>query len=488
MAIFFHRRHLSVHSLSCGLFDRLPKEVIFEIFARLPLQEVGTLALTSEGLRLLVAEFIPTRRCLAKATLTFHPAFSLTGRSGAVKVSDRSESGANGGEGILQILKENAPKVNPFAVLCKRMTCLLNTRDRIRYAFKIFDQCLKCHQGKVTTVVSEDWKNTSYTIQFVIMLQAFMRGWDDTEFPHLLQAFDRMFSLNKKIAKFFGSNRREDACLASEMETRLLLRCLTWDFAGNDYNYRASWILSVMKQYVGDKPHQQAMVLLLLFGPACQDSLTHYDQPSGLTVTQKKVLTELNNHTDWDAFVYTSPIDFREGKEMFYTLAQAICSCLTASPQWKDEMVCDVIDHMFTLPEVWRRDNVAGFLLFCSEALILHYLQSMLVTGETEKICTAAQLIIDMVIVSHRFDNELSETRGIGKVFDTVCAYVDEDIRACFHEEIWRALTLEIERNSLDMENEDIFDILRSFGVHIMSKAFNNKCLDESDTRMAVEE
>ena len=36
-----------------------------------------------------------------------------------------------------------------------------------------------------------------------------------------------------------SSNKREDACLASEMELRMYTRCLAWDLAGNDYGHRA---------------------------------------------------------------------------------------------------------------------------------------------------------------------------------------------------------------------------------------------------------
>ena len=61
------------------------------------------------------------------------------------------------------------------------------------------------------------------------------------------------------------------------------------------------------------------------------------------------------------------------GKSMFYGLAQAVCSCLSASPTWKSEMCVDVVDALFVTPKPWLRQNEAGFLLFCSESLIIHY-------------------------------------------------------------------------------------------------------------------
>lgn len=60
-----------------------------------------------------------------------------------------------------------------------------------------------------------------------------------------------------------------------------------------------------------------------------------------------------------------------KGKAMFYTLAQAICSCVNANKKWRTEHVNRVLDELFKVPRPWRRDNVAGFLLFCSEKVCI---------------------------------------------------------------------------------------------------------------------
>jgi hypothetical protein len=44
----------------------------------------------------------------------------------------------------------------------------------------------------------------------------------------------------------------------------------------------------------------------------------------------------------------------------------------------------------------------------------------MLNTGDEDKIGHAAKLIVNMIVMSHKFDNELSHEKGVGKVFDTV--------------------------------------------------------------------
>jgi len=52
---------------------------------------------------------------------------------------------------------------------------------------------------------------------------------------------------------------------------------------------------------------------------------------------------------------------------MFFTLAQAVCSCINLNSEWKENMVNPVLEMMFTTPRPWDPINVAGFLLFCNE-------------------------------------------------------------------------------------------------------------------------
>ena len=76
---------------------------------------------------------------------------------------------------------------------------------------------------------------------------------------------------------------------------------------------------------VSNKDHVvqgQATMLTLMFGPACEDNLGHYNKggDSGgpqLSHAQKLVVNELNNHTDWSAFSETVAEDF-------HTVSQAI--------------------------------------------------------------------------------------------------------------------------------------------------------------------
>ena len=75
----------------------------------------------------------------------------------------------------------------------------------------------------------------------------------------------------------------------------------------------------------------------------------------------------IHNHADWDAFSEMAPDDFHGGKEVFYTLAQATCCIVNYSAKWGAEALPEVLLELFKTPEPWQPDNIAGFLLFCSE-------------------------------------------------------------------------------------------------------------------------
>ncbi len=127
----------------------------------------------------------------------------------------------------------------------------------------------------------------------------------------------------------------------------------------------------MLKKLVRYIPESQAHVFFLLFGPSCADGQSHHDNQPGLWEGFRLIMNDLDNHADWDAFVDNSADDFHEGKEMFYTLAQAVCSCMTAVRPWKEECLVPVLDHLFCIPRPWKRENVAGFLLFCSEKVMM---------------------------------------------------------------------------------------------------------------------
>jgi hypothetical protein len=54
---------------------------------------------------------------------------------------------------------------------------------------------------------------------------------------------------------------------------------------------------------------------------------------------------------------------------MFFCMAQAVCCCLASTSKWRDNYLVAVLDQMFLTPRPWPLENIAGFLLFCSESV-----------------------------------------------------------------------------------------------------------------------
>jgi len=222
----------------------------------------------------------------------------------------------------------------------------------------------------------------------------------------------------------------------------------------------------------GDDLSRQAMLFVLMFGPPCQDNMGHHeDLPEALNDSQKLMLNELNNHADWGAFTESTADDFHEGKEMFYTLAQAVCSCLSASAKWKQETCYRLLEELFVTPRGWMAENVAGFLLFCSEALILHLFHTKLASGVRLQVRQVALHLVEMLVVSHKFDNDFTPERGIGKVFDAICNYHIFTTRKQLIQDIHSEMMDKVRTASADL-NEEIFEVIDSAYNHIFNKAY----------------
>lgn len=106
--------------------------------------------------------------------------------------------------------------------------------------------------------------------------------------------------------------------------------------------------------------------------------------------------------------------------------------------------------------------------------LILHYIGDMINDEEDDQLEKGAKMVIDMIIMSHRFQNELTGEKGIGKVFNKLCVIgKSTSVRQRFHTYIWRTIHNLIKENSDDF-NEAGMDILLNFGKHIMTTAYSS--------------
>lgn len=486
------------------------------------------MALVSESMSVQVVDWMSTQSCLQRSmsgfTRFFHPGFTY---SSIPPYATKNKQ--------FEIFLSDFPQLDDFGVMCKRITCLNDTRKRLNFSVEAFLRALDLHtemikermsKGEISPL-STDWIHVINFVQFCKsqvfqlvlgsivltrnrffsfsgrMMHTFTRGWDETEFIPVIKIIVKYFALKKALTTILNARDVSEFTklpLALEMRTRLTLRGLVWDLVGDDFAHRASWVLATINHLIGNHARQQAIFFLTVFGFVCEDSVDHWDEPSEMTVSQKLMFEELNNHTDWQAYIEWAPSDFHEGKNMFAVLSQAICSCMSYNQQWKDSILTDVLDEMFCIPGPWLRENIAGFLLFCSEQLIMAYVGDLIVTEDEEKLDHAARLVTDMIIMSHRFDNELSHKKGIGKVFDQVsvplilhsdchsclyffqlCLLGSHDLRLRFHSKIWEAIEDHLEgEDGLDLDETEVaFEILRTFGTHLMRNAFNEKSNDD---------
>ena len=99
------------------------------------------------------------------------------------------------------------PKLDEYGVLCKRLTCLSHTDQRMQFAFTAFDYCLHRHcdlveaQIKANTLMpaSQDWIGCIHLLQFMKMMHTFTRGWESGELSSLLQQLDTSFKISDDL-------------------------------------------------------------------------------------------------------------------------------------------------------------------------------------------------------------------------------------------------------------------------------------------------
>ena len=82
-----------------------------------------------------------------------------------------------------------------FAVLCKRISMLLATPQRLKLAIGMFDR-------GIGDFKSTDWRTTLYAVQFCYMIHKFTLGWDECEYPGLMSRIDRKFDIMRKMNRW----------------------------------------------------------------------------------------------------------------------------------------------------------------------------------------------------------------------------------------------------------------------------------------------
>uniref|UniRef100_A0A0K2TE61 Fbox protein 47 [Columba livia] n=1 Tax=Lepeophtheirus salmonis TaxID=72036 RepID=A0A0K2TE61_LEPSM len=459
----FRRRPLAdPPSGSIGAFEVLPLEVAYLVFEWIPLEQLGNLGLTSERMRILLSNWTLSPNCLRRAS-------------------------------------ETSASLCSFSILCKRVTSLLNTRERIKFMISRFHKSLmlrSCEMKDIIPPLPPRQINhdhlVDYFIHFGLMLAKFIGGWDESEYNSLFQALDKMFFISSRLDKYmtyiassatsYARNIfRRDGCVKKDLQNtekqlRLITRSLWWDMSDSEYTFRSDWLLANILYFIGSSPTKQGIIIYLMFGP----TLSHWPEeetPSQVdgnnndpTFYKRMLRNDLFTNINWDFMINHTPTDFQEGKKVFNRIAQCVCHLSQSSRLWRKTSLIQVLDILFQFPGEWMRDNISGFLLFCNEKVILHYIYNKLDRAASQDIDLEipAKLLVDVMIVSYKFDNQITHGKGIGSVIDRILSYINHSLRSEFFDCIWDLLLKEIEES---VENIPIDEVIIGFGRFISKRS-----------------
>ncbi|QQP56029.1 Fbox protein 47 [Caligus rogercresseyi] len=217
-----HRRLRSALP-SIGPFENLPSDCFHVILKWIPLEDIGNLGITSRRMRSLVWNWAQSSSCLNRGSLF----------------------------------------LMPFSLLCKRITMLLSTKERVDFMVDIFHKCLiQSHSERGIKTEEEKefsspWnipcneKFVNYFLNYGQMLFTFTRGWAEGEYSILLPALDEFFAISDRLTKYLGyifnSPRdffnKENGIVDFEIQTvekelKLVIRALWWDLTQSEFSFR----------------------------------------------------------------------------------------------------------------------------------------------------------------------------------------------------------------------------------------------------------
>ena len=84
-----------------------------------------------------------------------------------------------------------------------------------------------------------------------------------------------------------------------------------------------------------------------------------------------------------------------------------------------------------------------------------------------------AGLLVDMIRVSHRFENFLCHEKGIGKIFDQILEYPSNARRrALLRQSVWNVIGSYLKDGIDENEDIDFIDVVKNIGSHLMTGAY----------------
>jgi len=164
------------------------------------------LSLASESFRAKIIKWVWTAQCQNRALSNFRQLFS----------SDFEIPGQiTSKNAVIQKYLAMTPNLDDFGLMCKRLTCLSHTCDRINFAFTAFDFCLRRHCDELEAEVkkgkaiakSTDWVKAIHLFQFMKMMHTFTKGWESVEFSGILQQIETSFKISQDLSQVLISSQ-----------------------------------------------------------------------------------------------------------------------------------------------------------------------------------------------------------------------------------------------------------------------------------------
>ena len=94
-------------------------------------------------------------------------------------------------------------------------------------------------------------------------------------------------------------------------------------------------------------------------------------------------------------------------------------------------------------------------------------------TGAGSSLDHVAGLLVDMIRVSHRFENFLCHEKGIGKIFDQILEYPSNARRrALLRQSVWNVIGNYLKDGIDENEDIDFIDVVKNIGSHLMTGAY----------------
>ncbi|XP_078234100.1 F-box only protein 47 isoform X1 [Pogona vitticeps] len=354
-----------------GNFRTLPLEIFHMILEYLPVKDISMLSMVSKTISYRLINYISSpsgnRRLLLR---DFHNPGLL---------------GCRKGFSILEHYRS-------LALLLKRCTLLLPTKERLKYIHNILSEisCFKLN-GCL------DPLHCSGLQCYGVFLQMLTAGWDELECHRVYNFLCDLTSLPRRVHTVVSgkpgksSMYREGSARKLELRIRIFCRSVLLNHWINQSD-SAFWLTRILKPW---PMVNQARLLYIIFGP----------------------ISTLDGHVVWQKMT-DNPTDETSLKG----LADAIKLLYdTEAKEWTADDVISLLDELSVVPREWLLENSARLLILCGNNICFTFMASKAVNGRAVEL---ARLTVFLALVCEKdlycMDWAVKMMQKVCKVFRTL--------------------------------------------------------------------